>query len=53
MSRSTAARISKRLRPRLRPRLHPRSLHTTTTGGVAWLRLERPQAGNRITVELA
>ena len=49
MSRSTAARISKRLRSRL----HPHPLSTTITGGVAWLRLERPQAGNRITVELA
>jgi len=49
VSRSTAARISRRLRSRLLP--HP--LSTTITGGVAWLRLERPQAGNRITVELA
>jgi len=49
VSRSTAARISKRLRTRL----HPRPLSTTVTGGVAWLRLERPQAGNRITVDLA
>ena len=45
MSRSTAARISKRL--------HPRPLHLAVTSGVAWLRLERPQAGNRITPELA
>jgi enoyl-CoA hydratase/carnithine racemase len=45
VSRSTAARISKRL--------HPRPLHTTMSRGVAWLRLERPQAGNRITAELA
>ena len=47
MSRSTAARISKRLRLRARP------LRSTITGGVAWLRLERPQAGNRVTTELA
>jgi enoyl-CoA hydratase len=45
VSRSTAARIARRLRPR--------SLRTTVTGGVAWLRLERPQAGNRITLDLA
>ncbi len=45
MSRSTAARIAKRLRPR--------PLRTTVTGGVAWLRLERPQAGNRITLDVA
>jgi enoyl-CoA hydratase/carnithine racemase len=45
VSRSTAARISKRLRPR--------PLTTTITASVAWLRLERPQAGNRITLDLA
>jgi len=49
VSRSTAARISKRLRTRLQPR----PLSTTIADGVAWLRLERPQAGNRITAELA
>jgi enoyl-CoA hydratase/carnithine racemase len=43
VSRSTAARIAKRLRP----------LRTTITGGVAWLRLERPHAGNRVTLDLA
>jgi enoyl-CoA hydratase/carnithine racemase len=45
VSRSTAARISKRV--------HPRPLHTTIIGGVARLRLDRPHAGNRITQELA
>jgi len=45
VSRSTAARIAKRLRPR--------ALRTTTGDGVAWLRLERPHAGNRITLDLA
>jgi enoyl-CoA hydratase/carnithine racemase len=49
VSRSTASRIPKRPRARLQPP----SLSTTITGGVAWLRLERPQAGNRITLELA
>jgi enoyl-CoA hydratase len=47
VSRSTAARISKRLRLRARP------LRSTIAGGVAWLRLDRPQAGNRITLDLA
>ena len=43
MSRSTAARATKRGRP----------LSTTVDHGVAWLRLERPHANNRITPELA
>ncbi len=50
MSRSSAARISKRLRSR--QRLHP-PLSTTIAGGIARLCLDRPHAGNRITPELA
>jgi enoyl-CoA hydratase len=45
VSRATAARIAKRLRPR--------PLRTTIARGVAWLRLDRPQAGNRVTLDLA
>ena len=43
MSRAAAARATKPRRP----------LSTTVSHGVAWLRLERPQAHNRITPELA
>jgi enoyl-CoA hydratase/carnithine racemase len=43
VSRTTAGRATKPRRP----------LSTTIGNGVAWLRLERPQAENRITPELA
>ncbi|MFQ5666943.1 MAG: enoyl-CoA hydratase/isomerase family protein [Candidatus Binatia bacterium] len=45
MRKSAAARVA--------TRGHPRPLSLKVADGVAWLRLERPEAGNRITQRLA
>src|SRR5207248_7549985 len=34
-------------------RAPPRGVRTTVTAGVAWLTLDRPAAGNRITLDMA